>query len=75
MNELQTVSRKIKLKRQAVSLFRAEVQTLQLEAALIKLRHFFEQQIDHSENQQALSRYLDMVEVLLQALRGTDDTP
>jgi signal transduction histidine kinase len=70
MNELQTVSRKIKLKRQAVSLFRAEVQTLQLEAALIKLRHFFEQQIDHADDQRALSRYLDMIEALLQALRG-----
>lgn len=69
MNELQTVSRKIKLKRQAVSLFRAEVQTLQLEAALIKLRHFFERQIDHADDQRALSRCLDMVDGLLQALR------
>jgi hypothetical protein len=69
MTELQTVERKAKLKRQAICLIRADVQRLQLEAGLIKLRHFFEQRIDHAEDQRALSFYLDMIEVLIQALR------
>ena len=70
MTEQQVIARKIKLKRQAVSLIRAEVQTLRFEAGLLRFRHFFERQIDHAEDQRALSRYLDMVEALLQALRG-----
>jgi len=69
MTEQQVIARKIKLKKQAVSLIRAEVQTLQLESELLKLRHFFERQIDHAEDQRALSRYLEMIEALLQALR------
>lgn len=69
MTELQTVERKAKLKRQAVSLIRADIERLQFEAGLLKLRHFFERQIEHTEDQQALSRYRDMIEVLLQALR------
>jgi len=75
MTELQIIARKIKLKRQAVSLIRAEIQRLRFEAGLLKLRQFLERQIDHAEDQRALSRYLDMIEALLQALRGTDDTP
>ncbi len=69
MTELQIIARKIKLKRQAVSLIRAEIQRLRFEAGLLKLRQFLERQIDHAEDQRALSRYLDMIEALLQALR------
>lgn len=69
MTALQTVERKIKLKRQAISLFRADVQRLQLEAGLLRLRHFFERRIEATEDQRALSRYIDAIEVLLQVLR------
>ena len=69
MTEQQTIARKIKLKNQAVSIIRAEVRRLQLEAGLLKVRRFFERQIDHAEDQRALSRYLEMIEALLQALR------
>jgi len=69
MTELQIIARKIKLKRQAVSLIRAEIQRLRFEAGLLKLRQFLERQIDHAEDQRALSRCLDMVDGLLQALR------
>lgn len=69
MTDQQVLDRRIKLKRQAIYLIREEVKKLQLEASLLKLRHFFERQIDHAEDQRALSRYLEMIEALLQALR------
>jgi hypothetical protein len=69
MNDLETINRKIKLKRQVVFISRAEVQRLQLEAWLLKVRQFLERQIDHAEDQHALSRHIDMIEALLEAMR------
>ncbi len=69
MNELETIKRKIILKRQALAIIRGDLQRFKLEADLLKLRLHFEKQIDHTEDQKALSRYLDMTEALLQALR------
>ncbi len=69
MTERDILKRKIKLKRQAISIINAEVQRLRLEAALLEVRHFLERQIDRTENQKALSQNIDMVEGLLQAIR------
>ncbi len=69
MTEIETINRKIFLKNQARQILKEESDKLKTQALLIQVKRYFEKQIRTAENQQELSRHLDMIESLLQALR------
>lgn len=69
MTELETIKRKIFLKNQAQKLLQAEKDNLKAQGLLIKVKEHFERQINTAEEQKELSRQLDCVEFLLQAVR------
>ena len=69
MTELETIKRKIFLKNQARKLLQAEKDNLKAQGLLIKVKEHFERQINPAEEQKELSRQLDCVEFLLQAVR------
>ncbi len=69
MTELETIKRKIFLKNQARKLLQAEKDNLNAQGLLIKMKGYFEKQINPAEEQKELSRQLDCVEFLLQAVR------
>ena len=69
MTELETIKRKIFLKNQVRKLLQAEKDNLKAQSLLIRVKGYFEKQIYAGESQKELSRQLDCVEFLLQAVR------
>ena len=65
MNEPEIILRKIKLKNQALTLIKAEIQHLQARLVLLKLKDKFELKIGKSDDP-LLSRKLDCVAFLLE---------
>jgi len=69
MTEIETINRKIFLKNQARQILKEESDKLKAQALLIQVKRYFEKQIRIAEKQQELSRHLDMIESLLQAVK------
>lgn len=68
MNELQTVNRKIMLKRQAVKIINAEIRVLRVKKNLLQMKADLESQIGKDFDRQ-LSQQIDAVRFLLEAAR------
>jgi len=66
MVQAQLLQRRIKLKRQAIPLIRAEIRKDQLRLALLLIKSDLERQIDLDCYDPVLSRKLDAITVLLE---------